>query len=222
MKNKKKTTRVEGKLEYQESLLNLHNELLSDLVTYAKENDVPIMQDEGMAFLITVIKLIKAKKILEIGSAIGYSSLMMNLNTNAKIDTIEISEDMYKVAKENIKRFNKEKDINLILGDALLQFDLLKDNKYDLIFIDAAKGQYEKFFKLYSPLLKKGGVILCDNLYFHDLLFTEIESRNLRQLVRKIDTFNQFIKDYNEFETHVFKIGDGISISIKKWVKKEF
>ena len=213
---KKKTTRISDKLTYQEDLLNFNNQKLNDLVVYAKENDVPIMQDEGLTFLITIIKLINAKRILEIGSAIAYSSLMMNFSTGAKIDTIEINEKMYQVAKDNIKHFGKEEDINIIFGDALLQYDLLKDNTYDLIFIDAAKGQYEKFFKIYSPLLRQGGVIVCDNLYFHGLLFEEIESRNLRQLIRKIDDFNQFIKDEKDFETHIFKIGDGISVSIKK------
>ena len=203
--------------EYQAKLLNVnYNEKLLEMIKFAEENDVPIMQNEGIAFLIMLLKVKKPLRILEIGSAIGFSSSMMALNSDAKIDTIERDPKMIGECKKNHSELNLIERINLIEGDALDTFEIVKDNKYDLIFIDAAKAQYIKFFEMYSPLLNDNGVILSDNLYFHDLLFTEVNNRDLRQLVRKVGKYNEFLLNHPEFETHIFKIGDGIGVSTKK------
>jgi len=203
--------------DYQNKLLNIqYTSYQLEMKQYALEHDVPIMQDEGIAFLISILKLKNPKRVLEIGSAIGYSSSFMALNSEAIIDTIEISQEMYDLCQKNHQVLGITDRVNVIFGDALEQFDKLKNNEYDLIFIDAAKAQYVKFFNLYSPLLKIGGIILSDNLYFHDLLFEEINNRDLRQLVRKVDTYNKFLFENPDFETHIFKIGDGVGISIKK------
>ena len=210
-------TLISEQEEYQEKLLNVnYNEKLLEMIKFAEENDVPIMQNEGIAFLIMLLKVKKPLRILEIGSAIGFSSSMMALNSDATIDTIERDLKMINECKKNHIELKLNERINLIEGDALDTFEIVKDNKYDLIFIDAAKAQYIKFFEMYSPLLNDSGVILSDNLYFHDLLFTEVNNRDLRQLVRKVGKYNDFLLNNAEFETHIFKIGDGIGVSTRK------
>lgn len=183
---------------------------------YADENNVPIMDKKGLKFLVDYIKFNNVKSILEIGCAIGYSAINMALaDDNITVTTIEKDEVRYLEALKNIKRFNLDKKINLILGDAL---DLDIKEKYDLIFIDAAKGQYINFFKKYSDNVKEDGTIVSDNIYFHGLIEQNerIEKRNLRQLVDKIKKYILFLKDNNEFETEFFKVGDGLAISKRR------
>jgi len=213
----KAKTLIENKNDYKAKMLNLKLEdKLKDIVEYAQINGVPIIKDEGLAFLITLLMTKKPKRILEIGTAIGYSASLMALYSEAIIDTMEIDENSFKVAQNNVKSLGLEKRINLFLGDALTLKEMVKDNQYDLVFIDGPKGQYINFFELYEPLLLKGGVVVTDNLYFHDLLFEEIESKNLYSLVRKIDNYNQYLIERKDYETHIFNIGDGIGVSIKK------
>ena len=210
-------TLINQKDEYQEKLLNVsYNEKLLEMIEYANQNDVPIMQNEGIAFLIMLLNVKKPLRILEIGSAIGFSSSVMALNSNAKIDTIERDAKMISECKKNHQELGLTDRINLIEGDALDTLEIVKDNKYDFIFIDAAKAQYIKFFEMYSPLLTADGMILSDNLYFHDLLFEEVNNRDLRQLVRKVGKYNDFLINHPEFETHIFKIGDGVGVSTRK------
>lgn len=210
-------TLINEKDDYQEKLLNLnYNEKLLEMIKYALENDVPIMQNEGIAFLIMLLKVKKPMRILEIGSAIGFSSSIMALNSDAIIDTIERDSKMICECKKNHQELGLCDKITLIEGDALNTIEIVKDNKYDLIFIDAAKAQYIKFFEMYSPLLNEDGIILSDNLYFHDLLFTEVNNRDLRQLVRKVGKYNEFLLNHPDFETHIFKIGDGVGVSTRK------
>lgn len=202
---------------YQSRLLNIpFTEKMLAIKEYARINGVPIMQDEGIAFLITILKIIKPKRILEIGTAIGYSSAFMAQNCDAIIDTIERDDEMIDICQKNHRELGIDNRINLIHKDALEAFDLISENHYDLIFIDAAKAQYIRFFEIYAPLLNEGGVILSDNLYFHNLLFTDIANRDLRQLVRKVNKFNEYLLSLPDYETHIFKIGDGIGLTIKK------
>ena len=210
-------TLINEKEDYQEKLLNLnYNEKLLEMIKYAEENDVPIMQNEGIAFLIMLLKVKRPMRILEIGSAIGFSSSIMALNSDATIDTVERDSKMIEECKKNHLELGLTDRIKLIEGDALNTIELVKDNKYDFIFIDAAKAQYIKFFEMYSPLLNDDGIILSDNLYFHDLLFTEVNNRDLRQLVRKVGKYNEFLINHPEFETHIFKMGDGVGVSTRK------
>ena len=210
-------TLINEKEDYQEKLLNLnYNEKLLEMIKYAEENDVPIMQNEGIAFLIMLLNVKKPLRILEIGSAIGFSSSVMALNSNAIIDTIERDSKMIEECKKNHQELGLNNRIRLIEGDALNTIEIVKDNKYDFIFIDAAKAQYIKFFEMYSPLLNDDGIILSDNLYFHDLLFTEVNNRDLRQLVRKVGKYNEYLINHPDFETHIFKMGDGVGVSTRK------
>jgi predicted O-methyltransferase YrrM len=136
-------------------------------------------------------------------------------NPNVQITTIERNEEMIKLAKENIKQANLENRITLIEQDALL-VDETSLGMFDIIFIDAAKSQSIKFFNKYKTVLKDKGLIITDNLLFHDLVVAEIKDRNLKQLVGKIDKFNQFVVREEEFDTTIYSIGDGMSVSIKK------
>lgn len=191
------------------------NKDFKQIEKYAEEHNVPIMQKSGINFLTKFIAENNIKNILEIGSAIGYSAIKMALvNDKVKVTTIEKDDERYLMALKNIKEFDLEKRITLISGDAL---NVELEDKFDLIFIDAAKGQYIKFFEKYSKNLKKNGVIVSDNLDFHGLVEQEerIPSKNLRQLVNKIRNYIDFLKNNTEFTTKFYKIGDGISISTK-------
>lgn len=183
---------------------------------YAKEENIPIMQKSGIEFLENYIKENNIKTILEIGTAIGYSSIRMaSISKEIKITTVERDEARYKIACENVKNFNLQDQIDIILNDAL---DIELKGTYDLIFIDAAKAQNIKFFEKFKNNLNKEGTIITDNLNFHGLTdkLEEIKSKNLRALVRKINNYKEFLIQNREFKTKFLDIGDGISISIKR------
>ena len=180
---------------------------------YAKENNVPIMMKDGIEFLTNYIKEKNVKTILEIGSAIGYSAIRMALvDKDIKVTTIERDTNRYNEAVKNIKEFNLENQIEIINADAL---EYTTDKQFDLIFIDAAKAQYIKFFEKYKTNLKQDGTIISDNLDFHGLVKNpELTSnRNTKQLVRKINTYIEFLKENKEFKTEFISLGDGIGIS---------
>lgn len=189
--------------------------MLENIEKYAEENNVPIMQKDGIEFLINFIKENDIKNILEIGTAIGYSAIRMSLiSKDIKVTTIERDNERYNEAIKNVKNFNLENQINLIYGDAL-EVDI--NGSYDLIFIDAAKAQNIKFFNKYEPLLKKSKYIITDNLNFHGLVNSnEKMSRNLKQLVRKINDYILFLKENDKYETCFYEVGDGISVSVKR------
>lgn len=192
------------------------DEYFIEIEKYAKENDVPIMNKRGINFLCRLIDKNNVKNILEIGSAIGYSALKMaSVRDDIKIVTIERDEERYLEAIKNIKKLNKEKQITIILGDAL---ETEIDGSYDLIFIDAAKGQNIKFFNKYSKLLNKKGLIVTDNMLFHGLVEEKerIKNKNLRQLVNKIRKYIEFLKENKEYKTKFYKTGDGIAVTTKK------
>ena len=175
------------------------------------------MVDEGIDFLTTFILKKHVRNVLEIGTAIGYSAIMMALvHPNVKITTIERDEKRYLEAVKNVKAFELEDRITLIYNDA---FNVKLDEEFDLIFIDAAKAQNIKFFEHFERNLKTDGAIITDNLKFHGLVEKEeyeIKSKNLRALVRKIKDYIAYLKSNSRYDTEFFNIGDGISVSTKK------
>ena len=183
---------------------------------YAIENNVPIMQDEGIQYLINFIDKNKINSVLEIGSAIGYSAIMMALSSpKLKITTVERDQDRYLEALKNIKLFELEDRITLIFKDA---FDIDLNDKFDLVFIDAAKGQNIKFFDKFELNLNPKGYIITDNMNFHGLVDKdpeEIESRNLRQLVRKIREYKEYLLTKEGYDIDFLDVGDGIAVATK-------
>ena len=190
---------------------------IKEIREYAKDNKVPIMQPEGIDFLTTFIIKHQIKSVLEIGTAIGYSAIMMSLcSPTLKVTTIERDEERYLEAIKNIKKLNLENRVTLIFNDAL---KTKINEKYDLIFIDAAKAQNIKFFELFERNLNEGGFIITDNMYFHGLVKKsekEIKSRNVRGIVRKIKDYITFLKENENYNTTIYEIGDGIAVSEKK------
>ncbi len=186
---------------------------------YAVNNNVPIIKDEGLIFVKDILNIKKPKKILEIGTAIGYSAIQFAKATNAEVYTMERDEKMYNEAIKNIKLANLEDKIHVLFGDALEMKEMVANEKFDCIFIDAAKAQYMKFFCMYTPFLNDNGLVVCDNMLFHGLVLShdyENMSRSLRGLVKKLDAFREFLLVHSEYDTTVYDIGDGISISVKK------
>ena len=189
--------------------------MLENIEKYAKEYNIQIMQKEGIEFLTGFIRKNNIKKILEIGTAIGYSAIKMALvDQNIEIVSIERDNERYKEAVKNVKLFNLENRIKLINQDA---FDVELNDKFDLIFIDAAKAQSIKFFTKFEKNLNDNKYIITDNINFHGLVGSnEKMSRNLKQLVRKISDYVDFLKNNNNYITKFYDIGDGISVSIKR------
>lgn len=189
---------------------------MKELEEYAKINNIPIMQKDGILYLINYIKENNIKNILEIGSAIGYSSIMMaSINSDIKITTIERDKDRYDLAVSNIKKYNLDKQINIIYGDAV---DTDITGMYDLIFIDAAKGKNIFFFEKYKNNLVKGGTIITDNLSFHGLVEDSdlVKTKNQRGIVNKIKDFISFLGNNDEFDTEYIPVGDKIAISKRR------
>jgi len=192
--------------------------IITKMRDIAYRQQVPIINDEGLVFLLFLVKTIKAKRILEIGTAIGFSAIHMALVDEAiHVETIERDPVLVEQAITHIREANLTSQITLIHEDALLlEVQQLKGN-YDIIFIDAAKAQYQKFFTKYAPLLATSGIIVSDNLLFHGLVTgeKEIESKNLRHLVEKIDAFNKWLAKNPDYDTTFFAIGDGMAVSTR-------
>lgn len=189
---------------------------MKELEEYAKINNIPIMQKDGILYLINYIKENNIKNILEIRSAIGYSSIMMaSINSDIRITTIERDKDRYDLAVFNIKKYNLDKQINIIYGDAV---DTDITGMYDLIFIDAAKGKNIFFFEKYKNNLVKGGTIITDNLSFHGLVEDSdlVKTKNQRGIVNKIKNFISFLDNNEEFATEYIPVGDKIAISKRR------
>ncbi len=194
---------------------------LLEMESYAAEHNVPIIEKESIAFMMKYIKKNNIKSILEIGSAIGYSAILMaSVAEDVTVTTIERDEVRYMECLKNVKKYGFESKINVVFQDALEVN--LTSGLYDMIFIDAAKGQYTKFFEKFQYFLKPGGTIITDNLKFHGYVgkSSEIESKNLRGLAEKIEGYIEFLKENKDFETNFYDVGDGISISVKKDEKK--
>lgn len=196
---------------------------LDEMEMYARENDVPIIEHDGLEIVINQLSKNNVKSILEIGTAIGYSASQFAIQTNSQVTSIERDLDMYKMATQNIAKLNLEEQIELIHADALL-FDDSSLNMFDCIYIDGAKSQYLKFLNKYISHLKPGGVVIFDNLLFHGYVFSDTvleKSRNLKQLVRKLETFINTMKNSDEYYFELINEGDGIGILYRIGEKNE-
>ncbi len=184
---------------------------------YALQNKVPIMVDDSIDFIITKMHQKKLTKVLEIGTAIGYSAIMMALSSpKVTVTSIEKDKDRYLEAVKNIKKLDLEDRITLIYNDAL---EVSLKEKYDLILIDAAKSKNLDFFNKFEKNLEPNGIIITDNLSFHGYVEKnpeDIKNRNLRALVRKIKNYIDFLENNIKYKTTFYEIGDGLSVTEKR------
>ena len=190
---------------------------INALKEYATINNIPIMQDEGIDFLTTFIMKKQIKNILEVGTAIGYSAIMMAKTSNdIHVTTIERDETRYMEALKNIKKFNLEDRITLIFNDAL---NVNLEEDFDLIFIDAAKGKNKDFFEHFEKNLAIYGYIITDNMYFHgyvEMNEEEIPSKNIQGIVRKIKDYTYFLENHMLYKTTIYKVGDGVAVTERR------
>ncbi len=204
---------------YIDSLIQPRNGLLLEMEEFAEQNGVPIMEPAGIETMLQLLRIQQPEAILEVGTAIGYSALRMAFALpQTKVVTLERDEERFKLAVDYIKRADRQQQIIQISGDALeLEEEVAGHAPFDAIFIDAAKGQYKRFFEMYSRYLKPGGMIITDNVLFKGLVYNqEADSRRLRSLVKKIDEFNRWLAANQEYDTVILPIGDGIAISKKR------
>lgn len=203
-------------LRYIRDTLPQSDGLLLEMEKYAEENSVPISQPESIRFLEIIIKIANAKRILEVGSAIGYSAIRMSNANCGNVTTIELSEKMADIAEENIKKAGLSDKINLIRGDAKEVLPKI-EGEFDLIFVDAAKGQYAEFFKESRRLLKKGGIMVSDNVLYKGMTATdELLIHRKITLVRRLRSYLEMLKENKEFSTALIPIGDGVALSFKE------
>ncbi len=182
----------------------------------AATRNVPIITEEGAAFLRQLTTLLKPARVLEIGTAIGFSAAVMAYAYDgAIIDTVEKRITLVNEAKHNLSKLALITRVRVHHEDALA-FTPDANTAYDLVFIDAAKAQGVRFFERFAPYVKTGGVIVADNLLFHGLVGQAPDSKDLAQLVRKIDRFNRYVLDRDDFDSMIYTVGDGMSVSIKK------
>lgn len=204
---------------YIEELIPARPELLYKMEQFARENGVPIMELAGIEAMLQLLRIQKPKKILEVGTAIGYSALRMAYALpNSNIVTIERDAERYQLAEQFLKEAGKESQITIIKKDALeAESDVFVHAPFDAIFIDAAKGQYQRFFELYSRYLTDDGVIVTDNVLFKGLVCeSEIENKRIRNLVKKIKDFNHWLMNHPDYDTVLLPVGDGVAISKKR------
>lgn len=225
MKNQRRTTESDKMTkitedyisEYIRNIIPQANVFFDKLIDYAHTNNVPIVEPEVAQLIKVLIKTTKPMKILEIGTAIGYSALIMASSyQDSTITTIERNENMIKLAEKNIKISNYSERIKLIPGDAK---DILPklDDEYDFIFLDAAKGQYLDFFQHSSRLLKTGGLIISDNVLFKGMVASDyLVTRRKKTIVKRLRAYLEYINNLEGYTTSIIPIGDGIAITHKE------
>ena len=180
----------------------------------ALEDKVPIIMDDTLEVVAKILTEIKPNKILEIGTAVGYSAICFSeyLQENGKIDTIERDTERVKAARENIKRVGVEDKINIYEGDAVEILPTLND-EYDIVFIDAAKGKYPFFLNQALRMIKQGGVIIADNVLYKGYVMSDYNKHKQRTAVRNLREYIAEITNNAKLETEILEVGDGLAIS---------
>ena len=209
----------ERMVTYINSLDKGNTPFLTQLEKDAKENYVPIIRREMQSFLKVMLQIASPLLILEVGTAVGFSTLLMSeyAPKDCRITTIENYEKRIPIARENFKKAGKEEQITLLEGDAAQILKTL-EGSYDFIFMDAAKAQYINFFPDVLRLLKKGGILISDNvLQDGDIIESHfaVERRN-RTIYKRMREYLYVLKNHEELETSIIPLGDGVTLSIKK------
>ena len=190
---------------------------IEEIKEKARANHVPILQDASLNLIQALLSLRKPKTILEVGTAVGYSSLCFSrfLEQGGKIVTIELNEDMVKIARENIRDNGMENTIEVVHSDAYEYMKTL-DEKFDVIFIDAAKGQYMKYLEEAMRLTKSGSVIIADNVLFKGRVLGEYNEHKHRTAVNRLREYIKTVKEDERLDTAIVDVGDGIAVSAVK------
>ncbi len=201
---------------YLEEFKRSNDPLIAEMELYAGENNVPILSWQSAEFLEQLIKIVKPKRVLEIGTAIGYSSIRIakNLKKKSKLTTIEMSKDNLELAKKYFAKSEVNKKIKLVFGNALDVIPTL-NKKYDFIFLDADKNYYKKLFDLSLNHLKKGGIIFVDNLLWHGYAAAKRVPSNYKVSAKFIKEFNKIFTSHPHLKTTILPIGDGIGLGVK-------
>lgn len=207
-------------VSYMNSLESANTEILTRIEREAHKDNVPIIRKEMESFLKVMLSIKRPTKILELGTAVGYSAILMSecIDREAKIITIENYEKRIPIAKENIRLAGKSEVIELLEGDALEIMPTLEANQFDFVFMDAAKAQYIHFLPEVLRLMKKGAVLITDNILQEgDLIQSKyVVRRRDRTIHKRMREYLEVVKKHPELETSIVPIGDGITISVKK------
>lgn len=203
---------------YIRNLLPESEDSFIKMEEYALKNHIPIIEPEVAQFLAVHLKRSRPKKILEIGTAIGYSALRFAaaLDGDCSITTIERREDMVQLALENISNSEYKNCVNILQGEA---DEVLKDlrAKYDLVFIDAAKGHYLELFNIALNLLEENGMIICDNVLFRGMVATDdLVVRRKKTIVKRMREFLKYINETEGLSSTIVPIGDGLALIYKE------
>lgn len=191
-----------------------------DLVCYAEENRVPIVSQDVARFLELLLKTIKPKNILEIGSAIGYSSLIMQKASGANIFTIEKDEDTFKILEENLNKYDSENKIKAVNDDAISVLRSItngeKEEKFDFCFIDANKSQYEEYLNLVYDLTSENAIILIDNILFRGYVVKDKDNKRYRTIIKNLKKFIEDVKSDKRFTASLLTVHDGLLLLRKE------
>lgn len=185
-----------------------------DIRNYGKEHNVPITLDDTLCFLIENINKNNCKQILEIGTAIGFGSISIAENTQCDhIDTVEIDEERYNLANQNIKKKNLENKITTYLIDAKEYLENCQ-KRYDLVYLDGPKGQYVNYLPLIKNILNPNGIIFADNLYFHGMVTGKIPTtKGCRAMIKGLKNYIDEITKNSQYNTVIYDIGDGVGVT---------
>ena len=192
----------------------MNNKNLVIIKQKALENHIPIIMDDTLEYINKLYQNKKIDNILEIGTAVGYSAICFTefLSDIGKIDTIERDEERILEAKENIKKAEVEDKINILQGDAVEILPML-NKKYDMIFIDAAKGKYPFFLKEALRLLNKDGIILADNILYKGYVMSDYNKHKQRTAVRNLREYIKEVTENPNLQTEILEIGDGLAVT---------
>ena len=189
----------------------------------ALEEHIPIIMDDTLEVVDKILTELKPKRILEIGTAVGYSAMCFSeyLEPDGKIDTIERDEERIAEAKINIEKVGVADKINIYEGDAVEILPTLNE-KYDVVFIDAAKGKYPFFLKEALRMINSNGVILADNILYKGYVMSDYNKHKQRTAVRNLREYIKEVTENPDIETEILEVGDGLAVSkIKKHVESK-
>lgn len=192
----------------------MNKEELNKIKEKALEEHIPIIMDDTLEVVDKILKEVKPSRILEIGTAVGYSAICFSeyLQKNGVIDTIEREEQRVKEAKINIEKVGVSDKINIYEGDAVEILPTLNE-KYDVVFIDAAKGKYPFFLKEALRMLNPTGVILADNILYKGYVMSDYNKHKQRTAVRNLREYIKEVTENPDIETEILEVGDGLAIS---------